>query len=306
MANEKKMLAAVVHLTTNLWREADPLDKGGDPLKLASGALRCDEALLDEYAQALAAAGVNTLILDLGDAIAWQTHPEIAVENAWSVERLRQKLASLRAMGFALIPMLNFSTAHDMWLGDAAHMIATVPYYKVCTDLIREVCQIFDYPADFHLGWEEESYKAQEDMGLEYIAVRHMDQWWHDFYLFVDRVQGEGARAIFFADKMWENPDEFIAQTPTKVVVCHRLDGNSDADRLACCQTLEENGYDQLVLYDGAPDAQRLEQLKNDVEARITPAHLLGYAVDPLAVCLPERREAMLQTAQTVSTLAKE
>ena len=297
MANEK-MMAAIIHLTANLWREeGNTAGENVDPIKVASPELRCDEALLDEYTAALAKAGVNTLILDLGDAVCYQTHPELAVQNAWSVEKLRAKLAKLREMGFSLIPMLNFSTAHDIWLGDNAHMIATVPYYKVCTDLIREVCRIFDYPTYFHLGWEDETYQAQEDMGLEYIAVRHMDQWWHDFYLFADRVLGEGATPMFFADKMWLDADEFIKQTPPNAVVCNRFNGKLDATALACFERLNKENYDQLPVFDGAPNAYALQQLKEYTARVIADEHLLGLAVDPLAVCVPERREAMLQTA---------
>ena len=79
----------------------------------------------------MARAGMNMLVIDLGDGIRYESHPEIAVQGAWPPARLREELARLRALGLEPIPKLNFSTAHDAWLHDYSRMVSTPAYYKV-------------------------------------------------------------------------------------------------------------------------------------------------------------------------------
>ncbi|MBQ1229154.1 MAG: uracil permease, partial [Firmicutes bacterium] len=42
------------------------------------------------------------------------------------------------AMGITIIPKLNFSTNHDVWLGEYSRMVSTSIYYGVCRDLIND------------------------------------------------------------------------------------------------------------------------------------------------------------------------
>jgi hypothetical protein len=85
----------------------------------------------------MAKAGMNMVVIDVGDAIEYASHPEISVKNAWSSTRLGEELARLRSLGLEPIPKLNFSTAHDQWLHDYSRMVSTPVYYKVCAEVIR-------------------------------------------------------------------------------------------------------------------------------------------------------------------------
>ena len=64
----------------------------------------------------MAAKGLNTVVIDLEEALSYPSHPELAVKGTWGVERFRRKLEQLRAKGLEPIPKLNFSTTHDIWL----------------------------------------------------------------------------------------------------------------------------------------------------------------------------------------------
>ena len=55
---------------------------------------------------------MNMVVIDLGEAIQYQSHPELAVKGTRPVEKFRKELARLRAMGLEPIPKLNFSTTH--------------------------------------------------------------------------------------------------------------------------------------------------------------------------------------------------
>ena len=58
------------------------------------------------------------------------------------------ELERLKNMGFKLIPKLNFSSCHDIWMKEYSRMVSTEPYYQVCADLIKEVCEIFESPEE--------------------------------------------------------------------------------------------------------------------------------------------------------------
>lgn len=44
-------------------------------------------------------AGFNMVVIDLGDGVEYDSHPEIAVRGAWRPQRLRSELVRLRQLG---------------------------------------------------------------------------------------------------------------------------------------------------------------------------------------------------------------
>ncbi len=298
MGNTAKMKAAIIDLCTNLWFEnGNELAKTNDPLRFASKKLRCDRALFDEYTEYLAKCGINALILNVGDALRYETHPELAVEGALSIDEMKKEIERLKSLGFEVIPMLELSTAHDEWLRDYSHMIATPPYYKVCADIIREICEIFE-PKYMHIGMADES--ADYQMEYEYMAVRHNELWWHDLYFFLDRVQGEGVTAIVYGDRTWGRSEEFIKGMPTTAVIANRYDGHLDPEKLSCYETLAKDTYRQLPAYVGAPNAQNLSMLDEYVKKVIPDEKLLGCILIADAVCDPSRREELFAAADSI------
>ena len=165
--NKKNVIwAYLLHISFNFWSDrksvpeyiSQPL---GKHLCYAPH-MRFDDTLWEDMLNSLAQAGFNMLLLDLGDAVKYVSHPEIAVEGAWSVDQLRNRINMIRKKGIEPIPALNFSTAHDVWLGKYSKMISTDIYYKVCGDLISEVVEIFDNPRFFHIGMDEETFRHQQ------------------------------------------------------------------------------------------------------------------------------------------------
>ena len=53
---------------------------------------------------------MNMVVWTLGMQ-SYMSHPEIAVRNAWSTERLYKELEKIRNLGLEPIPKLNFSPA---------------------------------------------------------------------------------------------------------------------------------------------------------------------------------------------------
>ena len=124
----------------------------------------------------------NMLVIDVGDAIQYESHPEISAPDAWSKDFMKKKLDEIRAKGIEPIPKLNFSLGHCVWLKEYRLMISTPAYYKVCADLIAEVCELFGYPRLFHIGMDEEDIGHQPSQPV--AIVRQGEHWWHDAFFF--------------------------------------------------------------------------------------------------------------------------
>ena len=157
--------AMLIHFMTNWSYEEGNIIGGNNPEKIwispASPKLRFDYKVYRKYLEDMKGCGVNTLIIDVGDAFLYKSHPEIAVEGAFTYEEMEKELNYMASMGFELIPKLNFSTAHDVWMKDYAKMVSTPKYYEVVKDLIDELIELFK-PKFFHIGMDEETYENQE------------------------------------------------------------------------------------------------------------------------------------------------
>lgn len=199
------MWAMLLHPTTSMFAQKK------------AETLACDPLVWDKTTQAMADAGMNTAVIDLGDAVVYESHPEIAVRGAWTPTALREHLDRLRELGLTPIPKLNFSTIHHFWLGDYARMVSSPTYYSVCADLIAEVCSLFDTPALFHLGLDEESIYTG-DPRFEYVIGRRRNLWWHDALFLIEQVEKAGVRPWVWADEAWSKVREYYDRMPKSVV----------------------------------------------------------------------------------------
>lgn len=236
----------LLHLGFNMWADRVVTERWADHVT-AQPDLRFEESLWDDLLERMVGAGLNMVVIDLGDAVKYESHPEIAVKGAWTPKKLRAELKKLRTMGLEPIPKLNFSTAHDAWLGPYARMVSTDRYYGVCKDLIAEVVDLFDKPRLFHLGMDEETSGHQKH--YLYLVVRQYDLWWHDFLFLVDQVEKAGARAWIWSDYVWNHPDLFFERMPKSVLQSNWYYGkefNDQVNYVKAYRDLEEHGYDQV------------------------------------------------------------
>src|SRR5256714_10098113 len=193
---EPMIFANLLHLSYNMWGDWDR--PGAGKYWAAKPYLRFDEKLWNDLLDVMQKRRFNMVVIDLGDGIEYSSHPEIAVKNAWSQDKLKSELAKCRKMGLEPIPKLNFSTCHDQWMGKYARMVSTPEYYKVCADLIAETIDLFDKPRFFHLGMDEE--EAIHQANFEHVVCRQFDLWWHDVRFFFKQVEDKGSRPWIWGD----------------------------------------------------------------------------------------------------------
>ena len=252
MSARKFLWGYLLHLSTNMWSDRQVSEWG--PLKgadlqyvCAQPYLRFDETLWNDLVERMAGAGMNLIVIDLGDGVRYESHPKIAVKGAWSIAKLKRELAKLRALGLEPIPKMNFSTAHDAWLGMYVRRVSTPEYYHVCGELIAEVARLFDTPRFFHLGYDEETADHQQRYG--YTVVRQYELWWHDFEFLVKQVEKQGVRAWIWSDYAWHHPKEFYTRMPKSVLQSYWYYGMDFSKTDPMTRTyldLDKHGYQQM------------------------------------------------------------
>jgi hypothetical protein len=230
------MWAAMIHIGRNGWAEKNAADH-----------VRFDENLWRDVSVELKRKGANTVVFSLGEALAYPSHPELAVKGSWSPEKMKEEITRLRSMGFSVVPKLNFSTTHDLWLGEYGRMVSTKKYYEVCSDIIRDVVEIFGTPEFFHLGFDEEVPLYQQT--YEMCVLRQGDLWWHDFLWFVKQVESHGVRAWTWSGEK-HDPDEFARKMPKSVLqspwLYMGLDNPKYNKQLITYHQLADRGYDMV------------------------------------------------------------
>ncbi len=261
----------------------------------------CDEKLWEELTVQSAQSGLNMIVIDLGEAIQYKTHPELAVKGAWSVERLQKDLERMRKIGLEPIPKLNFSSCHDYWLGDYARMVSTPTYYQVCADLIKEVSEIFDTPRFFHLGYDEENYNNQKS--YDYVVIRQGELWKHDFLFFVEQCEKNNVRPWIWADYLWTHPD-FVQWAPKSVVMSnwyYGTDFSSDSKSAQAYIDLENAGFDQIPTGSNWNNDENFGLTVDFCKKNISEQRLLGFLQTPWKFTEPKNREHNLKAIQQVA-----
>lgn len=167
-----------------------------------------DDEAWDKLVDSAVKNGFNQIVLDLGEGLHYGSHPELAHPGAWTRERVREEVKSLKERGIALIPKLNFSATHHLWLGEYRRMMGLPKYYEVCRDLIHEVCELFDYPEYCHLAMDEEE-DPQFFKYMDLVSYRRGELLWHDLQFLCDCVRDKGVKPWIWADIAFLHPEEF-------------------------------------------------------------------------------------------------
>ncbi|NLZ55063.1 MAG: Tat pathway signal protein [Clostridiaceae bacterium] len=273
----------LIHLGYNMWlestqRDGNLADGYAEDYCCASDKLRFDRDLFLELLPRMQAAGINTLLIDLGEGLQYESHPEISCTDAVSKAEFASLLAKVREHGIAPIPKLNFSACHDEWMGPYARKVSTPEYYKACADLIAEVYELFDSPEYFHLGMDEETFDHQKLYA--YKLVRDTDLWWADLNFYTKQVTDRGARPWLWADRVWNHPNEFLARMPKDFLLSNWYYGiafSRSLNYIEAYHQLDDAGFEQVPTGGNWRCQWNFEGTVNYCEQHLTPSLLLGF-----------------------------
>ena len=320
--NPDEIRSVLLHWGLNMWGESLPPDIKGP---LAHGRLCNDKVKFSDKAwnllvDAMVAKKMNMVIIDLGEFPVYPSHPELALPGSRSPDWILGEVRRLKKLGLEPIPKLNFSAAHDAWLGEYSRMLTTKPYYQVCRGVIKDTAEMFDHPRFLHIGYDEEKTHFQRG----YQCVRVDEVWWHDFLFFVKTVEANGMRPWMWSDYGWDHAD-FTEKCPKSVLQSNwnysDLDGfdlskyKPDARRLKILKLfldLDKAGFDQVpCATNWYPDFLYAQKgiRANDVNFPLTVAHcrstlnpkrLKGFMMTTWARTVKGSREHILHAIDLV------
>ncbi len=303
----------LLHLGFNMWGDWDKPELRAN-YTTPSDTLRFDSDLWDEIIDRMVEKGMNLVVIDLGEGVVYDSHPELAVEGSWSPARLTEELEKLRAKGIEPIPKLNFSATHDHWLGPYSRAVSTDAYYAVCRDLIEEVASLFGKPRFFHLGMDEET--AEHQRNYEYVVIRQHDLWWRDFLFLVEQTEKAGCRPWIWSDYILDHRDEFLRRMPKSVVQSNWYYGTDfDPDKsdpkayvvkvTEAFQVLADAGYDQIPTGSNWSSPDNFGLLVEYCAERIPEERLLGFLQTPWKPTLPDCRTRHFEAIDQVAAAAE-
>ena len=285
--NNSMMFGYMMYLSNHMWDDENTPARGWYLPPRYTENIGMEVTAWDETVRFLAAHKYDTVLIDVGDGIKYESRPEISAPDAWEKDFLKKKLDEMRALGLTPIPKLNFSTCHHTWLKEYRRMTSTRYYYEACADVIREVCEVFDNPELFHLGMDEEDTIGNQRF-REAVHIRAKDLWWHDLFFYFGEVEKHGCRPWVWADAAWENPDTFVEKMPRSVLQSnwyYNVFKEWPADHwhykaINAYELLDKHGYEQMPCCSfaegiGANIAQTLAHSKQV----ISPDKLKGFLV---------------------------
>ncbi len=210
-----KLIAFMMYLGENQWDDSTSRinARGGQYMPK----LTTDKKVWRELTDFAVECGFNAIHIPTLDGVKYKSHPEIAVEGAWEVSELKEELCRLREIGLTPIPELNFSTGHDIWLGEYSRMVSSPIYYEVVRDIIHENIEIFGNPEFFMMDQDEEGPLIQRR--FDFVCYRQHDLLWHDIEFFHECIREKGSRPMMFVDLFAHNPEPFLKHVKKDVVV---------------------------------------------------------------------------------------
>lgn len=195
------MYAYLIHLSANMWRKKGQKSANikDEEDAIYRDEMYCDRETWRKITDFLPSCGINTLLIDVGDGMQFDRHPEISIKGAWSKAELKEELNRLRAMGITPLPKCNFSAGHNGWLKEYAYMIGTDLHLEICKDVIEEIIEVFDTPKFFHLGLEEEDAVNQLNQPVAMIRAPYKKL--EDANFLFDVCRAKGVRPWIWAVK---------------------------------------------------------------------------------------------------------
>ncbi len=252
MRNER-IWAFLIHLGSNMWakkgttwgRKIHEEDFG------YKEEMFCDREVWRKVTDFLPAQGINTLLIDIGEGLLLDSHPEIATKGAWTKAEMKAEIERLRGIGLTCIPKFNFSCRHNAWMGEWAYRVGSPEFYQMCRDIVEEVIDLFDTPEFFHLGLEEEVPTQNDDINV----CRAPDKKIEDALDLFDVCHKKGVRPWIWLDvESFGGWEKFCERIPKDVVVStwhygniHNTGDPKTAPKDAYyIKELDEYGYEQI------------------------------------------------------------
>lgn len=316
---DQKMWAVLLHLGSNMWGKKEsvpPVEERHPSADYYRDYMRCEKDIWEKVTNFLPGCGINTVLIDMGEGVKLDSHPELAVEGSWSKEEFKAELKRLREMGLTPLPKYNFSCCHNGWMQDYSYMVGLPEYNKVCRDIVAETIELFDHPAFFHLGLEEETLGNQKSFPV--ATIRSPKKKTEDALELFQVCKEGGARPWIWMDpdtlENFGGEEMFCREIPKDVLVSNWYYGRIKRDRA----TLESNRFAALYYkldqwgYEQVPTSSTWSLWRNSemtmrfCKQYVKDENLVGYMTAPWLMTWERSYYGLLHDAYTFGKAKEE
>ena len=304
-----QMWSILLHFGSNMWRKKGAMNSEykDEEESIYRDFFYTDWETWRKVTEFLPSCGINTVLIDMGEGVCYDRHPELAVRGSWSKAAFRQELNRLRGLGLTPLPKCNFSAGHNAWMKDHAYTVGTDHYNEVCCDLISEIIDLFDTPAFFHLGLEEEDYPSQRSQPVAFVRPPYKKT--ADALVLFDACRRKGVRPW-----IWVDPDTiagfggeeaFCANIPKDVLLSNWYYGiikdSEDVcqtnENAALYQKIGQWGYEQVPTVSTWSWYLNAKQTMRFCRRHVQPDSIRGYMTAPWLFTVPNNYYGLLNDA---------
>ncbi len=160
---------------------------------------------------AMAQAGMNTLIIDCADAVRYKSHPELVRRYTAPMRDLVKLAAYARRRGLDVVPKLNFSQSswhqHNHWFRPHHLLFDNPEYWRRSFKLVDELVRACKPKRFFHIGMDEDHHRSV----VQYVrAIKSLR----------DGLKKRGLRTVIWNDtayphgRAWVHAEKCLAAEP--------------------------------------------------------------------------------------------
>lgn len=304
-----QLWAILLHFGCNMWRKEGSFNchLKDEEESIYRDFLYTDKETWEKVTSFLPSCGINTVLIDMGEGVQYDSHPELAVKGSWTKDEFREELNRLRSLGLTPLPKFNFSAGHNAFMKEHAYTVGTDRYNQVCCDLISEVCDLFNRPEFFHLGLEEEDMESQGSQPVAFVRPPYKKT--ADALVLFEACRKNGVRPWIWVDpdtiKGFGGEDAFQNNVPKDVLISNWYYGiiKDSADicqtneRAALYQKIGQWGYEQVPTASTWSWYLNAKQTMRFCKQHVESSSIRGFMTAPWLFTVPNNYYGLINDA---------
>ncbi len=312
---DEKMWAMLFHLGSNMWGKPGECHHYEQEEEIAyHDSFYCDMDTWRKATEFLPECGINTIVIDIGEGIRFDSHPEMAVKGNLTKAEMKEELERLRGLGLTPLPKFNFSSTHNGWMEPYSNKMGSEEFRRVSLDIIDEMIELFGRPKFFHLGLEEEIVENQK-----YYPVKIERSWkqkTEDALAMFDACRKKGVRPWMWVDPQsmpgFGGPERFRENIPKDVLISNWYYsefmevGENEKANIRLYREIEEWGYEQMPCGSNWICPQSLRQTMKFCKNNLKDEKILGYMTSTWRQTRPENYNCFRSAAHLLGQAKKE
>lgn len=279
----EKMWAFFMKLGSNMWGKPNQKKNYAMPELDYHETMYCEREVWRKVTDFLPQCGFNALLIDMGEGVKLDSHPELAIPGSWEKKEFREELERLRRLGLTPLPKYNFSCGHNAWMKKYSYMVGTEEYDQVCNDIVKETIDLFDKPAFFHLGLEEENVESQKNFPI--AVIRSPEKKTKDALALIDICLKQEVRPWIWMDPQtldsFGGEEEFRRNIPQETLISNwyyqSIYPGKSSDSVRLYDRINEWGYEQVPTSSTCYAWQNTQQTMSYCKGRLADDKLKGF-----------------------------